>query len=186
MRATKVIPIIAAAVAFASIDTGAASGEIGLYGIVEKVVFEPNEQAPERMQLWGAFAYAESRQGDVVSAVQRGYLYFRIPDNSYSPREVVLAEWKDLKSVAGTGQVVGFGHYGYIGGFQDLDPARQTNYLLELHPGGGRSTDLRVRPATEAPANPAAYLTDTGVVRVPDSGSRANVVRRIKTALAAK
>jgi len=32
-----------------------ASGRIGFYGIVEKVVFEPNETAPERIQIWGAF-----------------------------------------------------------------------------------------------------------------------------------
>jgi hypothetical protein len=186
MRAKKVFPILAAVVVLGSMDTKAVSGAIGLYGIVEKVIFEPNEQAPERLQLWGAFAYAESRQAEAVSAVRRGYFYFRIPDNSYAPREAVLAEWKDLKSVAGTGQVVGFGHYGYLGGFLGLDPAQGTSSLLELHPGGGRSTDLRVRPATEAPANPAAYLINTGVVRVPDSGSRADVVRRLKTALATK
>ena len=34
-----------------------ASGPLGIYGIVEKVVFEPNEAAPERIQVWGAFTY---------------------------------------------------------------------------------------------------------------------------------
>ena len=40
-----------------------ASGPLGIYGIVEKVVFEPNEQAPERIQLWGAFAYVDGAAG---------------------------------------------------------------------------------------------------------------------------
>ena len=54
-----------------------ASGPIGIYGIVEKVVFEPNERSPERIQVWGAFAYVDggANSGLGVSAVKRGYLY---------------------------------------------------------------------------------------------------------------
>ena len=58
-----------------------ASGPLGIYGIVEKVVFEPNEQAPERIQVWGAFAYVEGGVGQsslTVSKPVRGYLYFRL------------------------------------------------------------------------------------------------------------
>ena len=32
-----------------------ASGPAGIYGVVSKVVFEPNDAAPERIQIWGAF-----------------------------------------------------------------------------------------------------------------------------------
>jgi len=33
-----------------------ASDPVGVYAIVDKVVFEPNETNPERIQVWGAFA----------------------------------------------------------------------------------------------------------------------------------
>jgi len=36
-----------------------ASGPVGFYAVIEKVVFEPDEKAPERMQLWGAFAVVD-------------------------------------------------------------------------------------------------------------------------------
>src|SRR5688500_8246933 len=92
-----------------------ASGPLGIYGIVEKVVFEPNEQSPERIQVWGAFAYVDGGVGSslTVSAPKRGYLYFRLGSSADS---LVKNEWADLKSVAGTGQAVGFGRWGYIGG----------------------------------------------------------------------
>ena len=57
-----------------------ASGPAGVFAVVEKVVFEPNEQAPERIQLWGAFAFvAGGIQGSFTAPPQRGYLYFSIP-----------------------------------------------------------------------------------------------------------
>ena len=58
-----------------------ASGPLGIYGIVERVVMEPNEKAPERIQVWGAFAYVDGMAGEglTVSAAKRGYLYFRLP-----------------------------------------------------------------------------------------------------------
>jgi hypothetical protein len=62
-----------------------ASGPVGIYGIIDKVVFEPNESAPERLQVWGTFAYAdmqESGSGLGTSAAKRGYLYFKIRSSS--------------------------------------------------------------------------------------------------------
>ena len=99
-----------------------ASGPLGIYGIVEKVVVEPNEETPERIQVWGAFAYVDGAAGLTVSAVKRGYLYFRFPTvadgvTHRSQVEVIKNEWADLKAVAGTGQAIGFGRWGYIGAF---------------------------------------------------------------------
>src|SRR5690349_3991397 len=51
-----------------------ASDPVGIYGFVDKVVFEPNDTAPERAQVWGGFALARDR-GDRYDAPQRGYLY---------------------------------------------------------------------------------------------------------------
>ena len=165
-----------------------ASGPIGIYGLIDKVVFEPNEANAERVQLWGAFAYVEggATVANGASPVRRGYLYFRL-DPAISPqqRDVVRNEWTDLKTVAGTGQVVGFGRWGYIGGFGGLDPAvRSSNppYILEMYPGRGEMTDMRVRPPTEAPASPAVYQTDTGVVKISAEGNHAAIVKALKDA----
>ena len=43
-----------AGLALATVPVGA-SDPVGIYAVVKKVVFEPNETAPERIQIWGAF-----------------------------------------------------------------------------------------------------------------------------------
>jgi hypothetical protein len=166
------------------------SGGVGIYGIVEKVVIEPNETAPERIQVWGAFAYVETSAGfgTTVSPAKRGYLYFRLEAPAYGTRfdsRVVRTEWADLKAVAGTGQAVGFGSWGYIGAFAELQPDRSSwnpPYFYEQSAGRPRA-DLRVRPATEPPANPVLYLSDTGLVKLSDRGSHAAIVQRLRDAL---
>lgn len=183
-------------VLFALTASVSASGRIGFYGIVEKVVFEPNETAPERLQVWGAFMYVDggASQNVAVSAAKRGYLYFKIKslhEGYTSPAQMDLTkkEWADLKAVAGTGQAVGFGRYGYIGSFGVLEPggiAAPPSYLYENRPSGGDQADLRVRPATEAPSNPATYQTETGVVRLNEAGSHATVVKQLREALKAR
>lgn len=170
-----------------------ASGRIGFYGIVEKVVFEPSEAAPERIQLWGAFAYADDGPSPTgaASAARRGYLYFRIKSNipeftSQRQIEVTKKEWADLKAIAGTGQAIGFGSWGYIASFGVLDPSRvadRPSFLYENKPFGGELADLRVRPATESPANPATYQTEIGIVKLSESGSHAAIVARLREAL---
>jgi hypothetical protein len=193
MTARRVIVVVALGLA-TLFGTGlSASGRIGFYGIVEKVVFEPSEAAPERIQVWGAFMYVDggASQNFAVSAPKRGYLYFKLK-SSYegytSPDQMDLTkkEWKDLKAVAGTGQAVGFGRYGYIGSFGVLEPggvAAPPSYLYENRPSGGDQADLRVRPANEAPSRPATYQTETGVVKLSDAGSHASVVTRLRDAL---
>ena len=170
-----------------------ASGRIGFYGIIEKVVFEPNDTAPERIQLWGAFAYVDggAAANTAVSPVKRGYLYFRLRSDipgftSDAQAEQRKKEWNDLKAVAGTGQAIGFGSWGYIAGFGGLQPdviAAPPSFLYENKPSGGAQADLRVRPATEAPGNPATYQTETGIVKLSDAGSHAAIVQQLKDAL---
>jgi hypothetical protein len=168
-----------------------ASGPVGLYGIIDKVVFEPNESAPERLQVWGVFAYADIQQdgsGLGISPAKRGYLYFKA--RSATPGfttdkqvEAIKSEWMDLKSVAGTGQAVGFGQWGYIAGFSGLEPdvaPRAPSVILESTPRGGTTTDLRVRPATEPPASPATYQTNAGVIKLDATGRHAAIVKALK------
>lgn len=173
----------------------ASSGAVGVYGIIERVVFEPNDSAPQRVQLWGAFAYVDggiTARGTTISKAVRGYMYFTLPSPgdpgvANKQHDVIRTEWNDLKSVAGTGQAVGFGAWIYIGVFDGLRPDSSPSgppYILSTFPGGGSQVDMRVRPATEAPATPANYQTNTGVVKLPASGSHAAVVAILKQALA--
>ena len=170
-----------------------ASGPLGIYGIVERVVFEPNETGAERIQVWGAFAYVDGLDGSglTVSPAKRGYLYFRLPDvhggmTNDGPVRAIKNEWADLKAVAGTGQAVGFGSWGYIGAFGELRPNVRSSmppYILERGPVNP-PTDLRVRPAAEVPFAPAPYQTDTGLVKLSEAGSHAAIVKQLKKALA--
>jgi len=180
-------------VLLASVAALTASGPMGIYGIIEKVVIQ-QEAAPNeaRIQVWGAFAYVDGASGGVtISEAKRGYLYFYVPypypgTNKQVPA-AEFAEWDDLKAVAGTGQAVAFGRWGYIGGFGGLQPGSTSNtppYILEVgRTGTNDMADLRVRAESEAPARPARYQTNSGVVKLSESGSHAEVVKQLKAAL---
>jgi hypothetical protein len=111
-----------AALLVALLSVGAAralaSDPIGVYALVDKVVFEPNETNPERVQIRGAFAIAEG-YGYTYKKAERGYLYYKLnPDKPTACRN----EWADLKAVAGTGQIVAFGsRYGEKGALRKKD-----------------------------------------------------------------
>jgi hypothetical protein len=178
--------LLAFAVLLSAAGNLLASGPVGIYGIVEKVIFEPNEKSPERIQVWGAFEFVEnglSRPG-TTSMPKHGYLYFKLPsgDQQFASK----TEWADLKSVAGTGQAIGFGNWGLVGNFNAIDsrPAGTGGfpYLLSLYPGGGAPTDVRVHPATESPSTPAVYSTNTGIVKLTES-SHANIIKELREAL---
>jgi hypothetical protein len=140
-----------------------ASGPVGIYAIVEKVVLEPNERAPERIQVWGAFAFFDDEHQS-VSAAKRGYMYFKLPAGA-GPAETVRKEWADLKSVAGTGQAIAFGRWGYIGAFE------------------GEKGDVRVRPETEPLNTPATYATNVGIVKLSAEGNHAETVKLLRESL---
>jgi hypothetical protein len=146
-----------------------ASGPIGVYALIDKVAFEPNDTAPDRVQVWGVFVIADRQQGTPVFPATRGYLYFQLPGEGVwreglSRSEVTRREWNDLKAVAGTGQVVGFGS-SWVGN------------------GIGASADpYRVRPAFESPAAPNLYVLNTGVVKVPAGGSNQEILNQLRAA----
>jgi hypothetical protein len=99
---------------------------------------------------------------------------------------LVRTEWADLKAVAGTGQAVGFGRWGYIGGFDELHPTVHNYsppYILESTPRGGTLTYLRVRPALERGAPAASYQTNMGVVKLSETGSHAAIVKQLRESL---
>lgn len=198
-----------------------ASGPVGVYGIVERVVFEPSEASPERVQVWGVFVYvngcgsnsqwaaaapiecgvtsamAAANQLIGTSPVARGYLYFKPPEvaaglaATRADVDLVKREWADLKAVAGTGQAIGFGRWGYMGNFANIRPDAPADGLPLIYEsvvyatghGRGVIADLRVRPASEAPADPATYQTNAGIVKLTEHGSHAAIVARLRSKL---
>src|SRR5579864_4946134 len=96
MKAARAIGVLVILLAASDLI---ASGPVGIYGIVEKVVFEPNEKSTERIQIWGVFAFVDggvSRPG-ATTKPQRGYLYFTLP--SGNDQAAAKTEWGDLKAV---------------------------------------------------------------------------------------
>ena len=83
-----------------------ASDPTGIYAFVDRVVLEPSDTAPESIQIWGGFALANRENRDDYHPAERGYLYFKLRPGD---EEVCKKEWADLKSVAGTKQIVAFG-----------------------------------------------------------------------------
>ena len=177
-------------VLFLAVGSLIASGPVGIYGIVEKVVFEPNESAPERIQIWGAFALVDGGLGaQGAMPAYRGYLYFRLPTQEESmnartsrqpPQSAIFValklegmknEWMDLKSVAGTGQAIGFGNWFYEGAF---------SYDF-IHPElvGSSKADLRVRPESEKPAFPTIYSTNVGVIKL-NQGNHSAIINDLQ------
>jgi hypothetical protein len=118
-----------------------ASDPLGVFCIVDKVVLEPPD-CPERAQVWGACAVARSRDNQFDRAA-RGYFYYSVPKGR---EDVARAEWMDLKAVAGTGAIVGFGGRGAPAG--------------------------RFRVETEKPASPDVYPLNTGVVKLAEYFAR--------------
>ena len=132
-----------------------ASDPVGVYAVVEKVVLEPSDAAPQRIQVWGAFSVAEKDNADDYGPAQRGYFYYSCPAGQES---TCRSEWADLKSVAGKNTGVGF---------------------------GGRYKDSgRIRKADEKVASPDNYPIQMGIVRMT-TGFRTSlpVVDRLKAAL---
>jgi hypothetical protein len=83
-----------------------ASDPIGIYALIDRVVIEPSDAQPERVQIWGAFSVAMRQFGDQYSPPVRGYLYYQLPAEKATAAK---AEWADMQKVAGTGQIIAFG-----------------------------------------------------------------------------
>jgi hypothetical protein len=128
-----------------------ASDFVGVYAVVDKVVLEPSDAAPQRVQIWGAFALSDGKAGSNYGPAQPGYLYYACPSGQET---VCRKEWEDLKSVAGKDTGVGFG-----------ERYKETG---------------RIRKAGEKPASPDAYPIARGVVRLSAGHESLPVIARIK------
>ncbi len=133
------IPLLVSAAVLLSAIPLRASDPVSVYCIIGKVVLEPNETEPTAIQIWGAFALSGAPfTGNTYGAVQTGYLYYTCPKGRDS---VCLSEWADLRSVAGKGEVIGFGD----------------RYA---------KTTTRIRAAGEKVSAPDIYPINSGVVRM--------------------
>lgn len=174
-----------------------ASGLVGIYAVVSKVVFEPSDRAPERIQIWGAFTLVDGGAGTGGKTLtpQRGYMYFSLPGTgnfgteNRGQKETALKEWADFKAIAGTGQVVAFGSLSYIGAFSDeliSRPAGMPPYVLMV-PGYGDSIQLHsknpIRQESVAPTAPDSYPPGMGLTKLSSTGDLAAIVNQLQQAL---
>ena len=120
----------------AGLSLAHASDPTSVYARIDKVVLEPNPDSPENIQVWGIFSMAKPNDRNDYLPPSRGYLYFKLAAN----KEAARKEWADLKSVAGSGQIVAFG--------SRYDPP------------------ARLRKADERPENPDPYSTNIGLQRI--------------------
>ena len=123
-------------IAAAASGTLSASDPAAVYARVDRVALAPSPEAPDTIQVWGVFSIATPDNRNDYQAPQAGYLYFKLAGDPTLARR----EWADLKSVAGTKQIVSFGS------------------RFQLKP--------RVRKTTETADAPDAYMTNTGMTRV--------------------
>lgn len=130
---------LSATAIFAAITVDA-SVPLGVYAIVDKVVLEPTDAEPQRIQIWGTFALWDDRPGLGYRAPERGYLYFSCLREQIG---ICRNEWADLKSIAGTGQMIGFGSRSLAAG--------------------------RVRATGERASTPEVYPIQFGVVQMGSS-----------------
>jgi hypothetical protein len=140
--------------------TGAAraSDPVGIYGLVEKVVLEPNADKPERAQVWGVFRVAVKNAGDEYTPPAYGYFYYGLaPGKADDSRR----EWADMKKVAGTGDVIAFANrYGEKGTLHKAaekpdkpEPHPIAGGLEKLRATGGIAEGLRSIPLPDEPAD---------------------------------
>jgi hypothetical protein len=107
----------------------AKNGNIGIYGIVDKVVFEPDENAPERIQIWGLFVVPVPISSGMYRNPQRGILYFSLPPDK---KKIAMKEWAELKKRAGSGQILGFTEY-WVPNPNDPQGNPHTSLVVHVH-----------------------------------------------------
>jgi hypothetical protein len=123
--------------------TGAVVRERCVLG--DRVVLQPNADAPDTIQIFGIFSIAVPNDPNDYRPAARGYLYFNPGKDAAAARR----EWSDLKTVAGTGQLVAFG----------------SRY----------ASVPRLRQPDEKPVNPDAYVTNIGLQKVQGRGDYAPI-----------
>ena len=136
-----------------SMGIAQASGPVGVYTLIDKVVLEPSAENPERILIYGAFSIRTDNQG-TFQAPQRGYLYYALPPGAN--KAAILREWSDLKGAAGTRTVIAFGGTSF--GEYAADGRGVTRAPVYQPP--------RLRKTGHKPENPDLYVTGSGLSKV--------------------
>ena len=131
---------------------------VGAYCMLDQVVLDPDDVAPTRIQMWGAFAAADASATSGYARVSRGYMYYTCPPGHSA---ACRSEWADLRWISGTGKAIGYG--------------------LREKPMG------RLRRQDEAVASPDPYPLDGGLVKVESKDPTfTDLVAQLKAALAGR
>lgn len=147
------------------------SDRVGVYAVVDSVRVSPATGTPTTIQVWGVFSVAQSfhiENGQLLGPefnayfpARRGYVYYAV---NRLNEAATLAEWADLRAVAGTGEPIGFGARFPTG-------------------GSGRPTVMlstsRVRSGSELPTDPDTFPIGVGVVRLAPGRSSTGLVREV-------
>jgi hypothetical protein len=166
MRTLRVVILSAAVILLLVQISVAKNGNIGIYGIVDKVVFEPDGSSPERIQIWGLFVVPVPISSGLYQAPQRGVLYFSVPPDR---TEIARKEWVELERLAGSGQILGFTGY-WVPNPSDPQGNPHTSLVVHVH----KNVALGL---------PDAYPLGIGVLRIDGGHKPADYERRIITQL---
>jgi hypothetical protein len=154
-------------------------------------VLEPNDANPQRVRIWGTFTLVEGSNagGGATLTPQRGYLYFNLPTES-NAKNVAMKEVSDFRAIAGTGQAVGFGRFGYIGAFNDdlikarVDAKSRPPYILNGGAPGfnGSHAAVLVRRESAPPSDPETYPLNMGLTKISPTGTLAAIIKQLEQA----
>lgn len=135
----------------------AKSAGLGIYATVNQVTFEPNDSSPNEIRISGVFVVPVPMSSGDYRAPEKGCLYLRITPGT---EELARRDWKQLKSVAGSDQVVAFGQYWVPSPTTDGNPHHSLNvrvngtcdsaspdfYPIPLSGGVLKTTEIKSSP----------------------------------------
>jgi hypothetical protein len=137
MRSVRLLIPLAVLLAVAGLAR--ASDPVGVYAVIDKVVLEPKDAEPQRIQVWGVFALAKTPGNEYYPPVA-GYFYYRLRPGKEG---VCRREWNDLEKVAGTGRVIAFGSRYKLKEVGTLRKDHEKPTKPDLYPVGPGLTPIR-------------------------------------------
>jgi hypothetical protein len=124
-------------------DVVAKDATIGVYAIVDKLTFEPDAVSAKFVRISGVFVVPLVMSSGGYRKPRRGYIYCRV---ALGRESSTRAEWNELKTLAGSGKVVGFGQY-WVANPHDPYGNPHTSLAVAVHADG----DVRASEAYPLP-----------------------------------
>lgn len=126
----------------------AKNASIGIYAIIDHVTFEPDAGPPNSVRIFGVFVVPVRLSSGNYRSPQRGYLYFRLAPGT---EQATRRDWSELKTVAGSGKVIGFGKY-WVPNPNDPQGNPHTPLEVRVHAEGDVATPEVYGGVTEVKA----------------------------------